>query len=263
MKYYVVSDVHGHYSILHDTLEKAGFFSDTEPHKLVICGDLLDRGAETVEMQAFLISLLRQDLVILIRGNHEDLMEHLLDDLMEGNTWLLQAKDSVHNHNGTWQSALLLADMPEWRALSRPDELVAKVKQSPYWKFILPACRDYFETEHYVFTHGYIPCKSTTGSTKYATYKGFYFNPDWREADYEDWANARWYNGMEFVCKRDLGVVGKTVVCGHVHATYGHSVLEKRADGKDDYTTFYGNGVVCLDACTAVSGFMNCLVVED
>ena len=34
MKYYVVSDVHGHYSILHDTLEKAGFFSDTEPHKL-------------------------------------------------------------------------------------------------------------------------------------------------------------------------------------------------------------------------------------
>ena len=52
MKYYAVADVHGHYTILHDTLERAGFFADPEPHKLIICGDLLDRGAETLEMQA-------------------------------------------------------------------------------------------------------------------------------------------------------------------------------------------------------------------
>lgn len=263
MKYYVVADVHGHLSALRDALEQAGFFDDPLPRRLVICGDFLDRGRETVEMQAFLISLLRQELVILIRGNHEDLMERLVDDLIMGDTWLLEQGESVHNHNGTWRSALQLADMTEGRALSRPMELVAKVKQSPYWKYILPMCVDYFETEHYVFTHGYIPCRSTTGSTKYAAYKGFYFNPDWRDADYEDWANARWYNGMEFVCKRDLGVRDKTVVCGHVHASYGHAVLEGRPDGGDDYTTFFGDGVIGLDACTVVSGFVNCLVIED
>lgn len=266
MKYYVVADVHGHYTILHDTLERAGFFADPEPHKLIICGDLLDRGAETLEMQAFLISLLRQEQVILIRGNHEDLLERLVDDLIAGDTWLLEQGESIHNHNGTWLSALRLADMTEAQALARPRELVAKVKQSPFWKFVLPACLDYYETEHYVFTHGYIPCKSTTGSTKYAPYKGFYFNHGWREADYEDWVNARWYNGMEFVCKRDLGVRDKTVVCGHIHASYGHANLEERGGengARADDTTFFGDGVIGLDACTVVSGFINCLVVED
>ena len=45
MKYYIVADVHGFYSILNKTKEK-GFFDDKEPHKLVICGDVFDRGHE-------------------------------------------------------------------------------------------------------------------------------------------------------------------------------------------------------------------------
>lgn len=38
MKYYVVSDVHGFYSRLRAALTDAGFFADTEPHKLVVLG---------------------------------------------------------------------------------------------------------------------------------------------------------------------------------------------------------------------------------
>lgn len=45
MKYYVTADVHGFYSILHDALEEAGFFTETQPHKLIILGDLFDRGS--------------------------------------------------------------------------------------------------------------------------------------------------------------------------------------------------------------------------
>ena len=54
MKYYVVSDVHSHFSLMKKALEEAGFFEETEPHKLVVCGDLLDRGTEAKEMIAFM-----------------------------------------------------------------------------------------------------------------------------------------------------------------------------------------------------------------
>ena len=55
MKYYVVADVHGFCSILKDALKEKGFFNDEEPHKLIVCGDLFDRGGEAVELQNFIL----------------------------------------------------------------------------------------------------------------------------------------------------------------------------------------------------------------
>ena len=74
MKYYVVADIHGFFSALKTALTEKGFFEDTEPHKLVVCGDLFDRGKEAVELQKFIVDLMEKDEVILVRGNHEDLM---------------------------------------------------------------------------------------------------------------------------------------------------------------------------------------------
>ena len=78
MKYYVTSDVHGFYTPLRAILTKAGYFDDTEPHKLLIAGDLFDRGREAVVLQSFILDLLGRDEVILIRGNHEDIFEELV-----------------------------------------------------------------------------------------------------------------------------------------------------------------------------------------
>jgi serine/threonine protein phosphatase 1 len=266
MRYYVISDAHAFLTVVKNELESHGFFSDPEPHKLIICGDLLDRGAETVAMQDFAMELMEKDQLIFIRGNHEDLMVRLLDDMATGNTWLLEQGESVHNHNGTWDSALRLADMVNWHALSYPREFVAKVENSPFCKFLLPAALDYFETEHYVFTHGWIPCAASAGSTKYAPYKSFYFNNDWRNADYMDWYNARWYNGMEFACRKALTLRDKTVVCGHFRTSYGHAVIDGKGCelGPDaDYSTFYAPGIIALDGCIVRSGRVNCIVLED
>ena len=52
MRYYVISDVHGYYTQMKSALEKAGFFSDTTPHKLVMLGDLFDRGHEAKQHKA-------------------------------------------------------------------------------------------------------------------------------------------------------------------------------------------------------------------
>lgn len=46
MRYYVTADVHGYFSELKDALTQQGFFADQEPHKLIVCGDLYDRGTE-------------------------------------------------------------------------------------------------------------------------------------------------------------------------------------------------------------------------
>ncbi len=57
-----------------------GFYADKEPHKLVVCGDLLDLGSEALKVQEFILELLKNDDVILIRDNHED--QFLVKDIM-------------------------------------------------------------------------------------------------------------------------------------------------------------------------------------
>ena len=101
MRYYVTTDIHGFYTPLIAALTKAGFFADSAPHKLVILGDLFDRGKEALELQTFLSELLDQDKVILIRGNHEDLFE----ELVTIDTGLPYRH---HVDNGTYDTALQL-----------------------------------------------------------------------------------------------------------------------------------------------------------
>ena len=72
MRYYVTADVHGYFSELKSELAEKGFFEDKEPHKLIICGDIYDRGTEALELQNFILDLMSKNEVILIRGNHED-----------------------------------------------------------------------------------------------------------------------------------------------------------------------------------------------
>ena len=73
MKYYVTADIHGFFTPMMKALTDAGYFTDQEPHKLIILGDVLDRGREALKVQQFILDEMDKDRVILIRGNHEDL----------------------------------------------------------------------------------------------------------------------------------------------------------------------------------------------
>lgn len=78
MKYFVVSDIHSFYIELKRALDKAGFNKRNKDHTLIVCGDIFDRGPDTLSVYKFLTSIPKKR-CILIKGNHELLYEELLD----------------------------------------------------------------------------------------------------------------------------------------------------------------------------------------
>ena len=129
MRYYVVSDIHGYYTQMKSALEKAGFFSDTTPHKLIMLGDLFDRGHEAKQLQQFILEQMEQDKIILIRGNHEDLFVELV-------TTDAGMPYSYHKSNGTYDTALQLTGFDPVMASIRHYDFADAAKDTPFYKEI-------------------------------------------------------------------------------------------------------------------------------
>lgn len=259
MKYYVVTDVHGFYSELKTALKEKGYYDDAEPHKLIVCGDLLDRGEEVRGTVEFVLDLMARDEVILVRGNHEDLMLKFLDTVQEV---MPKYERTAHWHNGTIDTALKIAGMTLFEAQRAPERLAELVRKSDFIQKIIPATKDYFETKNHVFVHGWIPC-DTVGMRSRAT--EFFYREDWRDMGAEAWSDARWYNGME-AHHQGVVVPGKTVVCGHIGCGYGNSKYGgAHGDYEDSWNScpYVKEGIVALDASTAGTGIVNCVVIED
>ena len=249
MKYYITADVHGFYTEFHKALDEAGYFTDLEPHKLIILGDLFDRGLEAVEMQQFILQLMEKDDVILIRGNHEDLYEEMIT-IDKGLPY------RHHRSNGTYDTALQLTGFDPGLAIIRNFDFAEAAQNTPYFRQIIPAMVDWYETEHYIFVHGWIPSiQERDGSISHRS--------DWREATPEEWRWARWCNGMDAA---QAYTEEKTIICGHWHCSYGHARYENKGSefGPDaDFSPYCGRGVIALDACTAFSREINILTIED
>lgn len=249
MKYYVVSDIHGFCGEFTAALTEAGFFSDSAPHKLVILGDLFDRGHEAEELQDMILRMMEEDRVILIRGNHEDLFVDLVTT--DGGVAYRH-----HKLNGTYSTALQLTGYDSAEAFAHCFDFAEAARNTPYYKKIIPAMRDCFETGRYIFVHGWIPCRRDEDGA-------YHYDPEWRDASLLEWERARWYNGMDAsrTCEEE-----KTVVCGHWHASYGHAKFEGKGSEFDedaDFSPYYAPGIIAIDGCTARSGQVNILVLED
>ena len=109
MKYYAVADVHGFTTCLRQALEQAGFYEDTEPHKLIMCGDLLDRGTEANQLIEFMIELNQRGELIYILGNHEDLLTKAVHQVVRGGIYEVASPMSHHCLNGTWDTLLQIS----------------------------------------------------------------------------------------------------------------------------------------------------------
>ena len=175
---------------------------------------------------------------ILVRGNHEDLYEEFAT-VDHGLPY------SHHLSNGTHDTALQLTGFDKNRAMVNPLAFARAARETPYYETIIPAMVDYYETESFIITRGWIPCVAD-GNGRLA-YIG-----DWREASEQSWRQARWINGMDAV--RTVYEDGKTIDCGHWHTSDGHSKFEGKGTefGEDaDFSPCAAKGIIALDACTA------------
>lgn len=264
IKYYVISDPHGFYSEMIKAITEKGFFEDKEPHKLIVCGDMMDRGNEALKMQEFMLDLLNKDELIYIRGNHEDLMLELANTLKDYRTsdWFYY-NNNHHWSNGTLYTALQLCGYEdEFDALDNPQKFSQEILATPFVTELIPKSINFFETENYVFVHGWIPFHKSLDKDFNDTYKK---HKSWRRANKNYWDTARWANGIS-AAVNGIILKNKTIVCGHIRTSFGHAVYHHNGTARGDgaiHTPYYNEGIIALDACTVKSGFVNCIVIEE
>ena len=173
----------------------------------------------------------------MICGNHEDLLEECLS----------RRDFSIADiHNGTMDTVHALA-----AANGQLDscDVFSSASNNQMLIEYLSVLQDYAEIGDYVFVHGWIPSRKESPGK------------DWRKGD---WQRARWFNGME-KWKQGTRLQDKTILCGHWHTSWGHSVLEKKGTefgAKADFSPFIHPGIIALDACTAHSHRVNCFTIE-
>lgn len=269
MKIFVCSDLHSFFTPFKAALDEKGFEPNNPEHLLVVCGDVFDRGTESVAMFEFLDKLKN---VVMVRGNHEDLLVDLL------------SRGYSERHDISNGTTTTVADLVRLTGTnpSSTREVCSEVK-----KLIMPFLDkmvNYFETKNYVFVHGWIPCDAAdkfASTPWYQNGRKFKYNPDWRDCSDLEWDAARWINGIDagFVKKEKALEPDKTIVCGHWHSSYGHywqAVKKAVAEGKSIFEAdseefgpkacfepFKADGIMAVDTCTVYTGKVNVVVLED
>ena len=283
-KYFVVSDIHSYLQELKTWLSRAGFRKSDKNHILIICGDLFDRGYESLELYQYLKTIPKKRLV-LIKGNHETLLEELLCK-----SW----PDSHDFSNGTVRTCCSFANIDEkllnkyywfeqymqykddWSIVQEKvveslqetwNTIVKNVKESEFYKWFKAAdWKDYYELNNLILVHSFIPVKCDNPIAIYRSATDFMEPmPDWRtkatEVDFDD---ARWgcpykqFNAGLF----DHEIANnKTLVCGHWRTKDAHQHFGTRG-GRDGCDIYYSKHLIMLDASTPSSFKVNVLVVD-
>lgn len=253
---YVVSDIHGHHEVLIDTILNSGFDPDDEGDLLVVCGDMFDRGGESLAVYEYLKGLWDNKRAVIIKGNHEQ----MFIDYLEGNNispfnYIRNGLDETFadflhctKPFETWciledKKNPTYGDFAEWVGHAREEinneypELLPWLKSLPY----------YFETEDYIFTHGAIDTEVE----------------DWKKPMIErngkiGWEALTWDDGSFF--GKEINNTDKTVVIGHFGTNHLRKMynLYERYDENDYSPLIRDDGrVIALDSTVVVSKKLN------
>lgn len=109
---YVISDIHGYLGLFKALMEKIGF---CEEDILYICGDIIDKGPESVRLLEYVASMPN---VYAIRGNHEEAFLQYYASLMAESGDYDAVLDSLRNYFGndghllSWELVDYLDNLP-------------------------------------------------------------------------------------------------------------------------------------------------------
>lgn len=250
-KIFVVSDVHGNYGALAKSLMEKGYEETKRNNLLIVCGDLFDRGRESLEVYTQLKRLSDEKKAIIVRGNHDDMFIDYLTgkcitpfnyyrngtretfaDFMHQTapfeTWCIYKNIEIPTY----------LDFADWLEIARQQineeypELLPWLQKLPY----------YYETKNYIFTHGAIDTEIV----------------DWHLGN---WKKLVWDDGSFF--NKPIENTNKTVVIGHFSTRHLREKYNINDNGGDDILYRDDNKVIAIDTCTILTNKVNVLVVKD
>lgn len=281
-KYFCVSDIHSYYTALKSALDKAGFDLFNKDHILVVCGDIFDRGEETVEVYKFLKSIPKRRR-IMIKGNHEELYLSLLEkdfpqrhDFSNGTvkTFCDIAKLGYTDEDireGYYYSCGMFTDIERYSDVCKKvwGRIKNKVAKSTITKWLKSdEWANYYEIDNKIFVHSFIPIHNNDGLPMYYVQgRDLSYLEGWRELKKDDpiWSDARWCCPWRLYKQGlfDKEVEnGKTLVCGHWHASDFRQNLEPDDKDLNSCELYIGKNIIALDGCTAMTGFVNVYTFE-
>ena len=257
MKYFVVSDIHSFYVELKRALDKAGFNKRNKDHTLIVCGDVFDRGSETVQLYKFLTSIPKKR-CILIKGNHELLYEELLEkSFPESHDFSNHTVDTFCQIAGYDLEILTpkywrkFDDVPHERIRQAWQEILTEVKQSPVTAWLQSDRWKYWhEVGNYIFVHSFIPLKNLDHMPAYYTYnRKFEYFKDWREtANNFELEDATWgcpYQQYIDGYFKEEAANGKVLVCGHWAVTDFRQHINNK--WSEDTSIYKFENIIALD----------------
>ena len=255
--YFVVSDVHSFWDPFEAALTASGFEKDNKNHKLIVCGDMFDRGPDSLKCWNFIKQMYDNHRLVYVRGNHEDLLEQCLFELKTAGL-----ENGCHISNGTLRTVADFCDLAESDLMYKTYLSSKLVPVEEIMNQINQMTVDYFELAEYVFVHGWVPTVVTPMEGSF--YPKQRVAADWRTNS--AWKGARWLNGMQ-LNHYGARVPDKTVVCGHWHCSWGWSHLKNKGpefDLKKSYfEPFEEPGIIAIDSCTAFTRKVNCIKFTD
>ena len=138
MTAFVCSDIHSFYDEWMGALNTQGFNIKNDNHILVVLGDLLDRGPKSQECLDF-VNNLPENRKILIKGNHEDLIERVI---ARGGFYM-------HDfHNGTVKTISDLTGVEYGECVYNPLQVINELSKNESLYKYLNSCVDYFENKN-------------------------------------------------------------------------------------------------------------------
>lgn len=250
-KIFAISDIHGFYKEMIESLKESGYDENNPEHLLIVCGDKFDRGKESVKVFQYLKRLMDENKAIILRGNHLAFIEIFLEGSNDPFNYIHNGLNETiadfWHRTAPFESwcalegncELSTENYSKWAEIARKDinkeypEFLPWIKSLPY----------YYETDNYIFTHGMIDGQCNDWHHP---------NISWYECT---WAKPRDFNNS--IVNTDKKVVVGHINCGLLRSLYGYdendnSIFE-RPDGK----------VIGLDTCTVLTHKVNVLVLED
>lgn len=233
-KYYIVSDIHGHYNEMTKSLALSGYNENNESNHLIVLGDMFDRGTQSKEVLEYMYKLYVQKKVDIILGNHESFLIEFLD----GNYIKALFNMKYNGFKKTLESFVgrKLTIEENW------DKINWEIrKKYPYLYKFLERLPLYIETNKYIFVHGGIS----------------YGETNWKENSKRDFI---WGKESEFE-----SVPGKTVVCGHERVSKIRYPSEDQVrlckNNPKAFNILKSKGKIHIDAYVEVSKKINVLTL--